>query len=342
MAAGGPAAAYAAGGLGLGEVGEGAPDYGEVGEGAPDYAPEAAPEFAGGAGTARPQQAARARPAGRLSSRSYGEVKGVYDTMYNSYHQYRTKPTTCHGCKHTHALRRHYNGATKRTRWLDAGCGNGMLVWDFLKAGVRSVRGVELATQPLQQHAQDLLENGTVWNAPLMQLPFADNQFDLIVSTEVFEHVPTKDVPASLAELARVAAPGAKAFVTIGMRASKFERSKKHSDGARANALKDELGEEGAAAALLDKEGIKDFKFHATVQSRNWWYKEWCKAGWVHDDGDLTKVKTFEGTKTAPKGWFAFSLAPQGKVPADCAAMCAAWKKKQGISSRDWCTSSND
>ena len=38
--------------------------------------------------------------------------------------------------------------------------------------------------------------------------------------------------------------------------------------GARANALKDELGEEGAAAALLDKEGIKDFKFHATVQSR--------------------------------------------------------------------------
>ena len=53
-------------------------------------------------------------------------------------------------------------------------------------------------------------------------------------------------------------------------------------------------------------------------------------------------AKTKTKTKTAPKGWFAFSLAPRGKVPADCAAMCPAWKKKQGISSRDWCTSSND
>merc|ERR1719247_3627593 len=41
--------------------------------------------------------------------------------------------------------------------------------------------------------------------APASQLPFADQSFDAIMSTDVLEHVLEKDVPALIQEFARVA-----------------------------------------------------------------------------------------------------------------------------------------
>ena len=40
--------------------------------------------------------------------------------------------------------------------------------------------------------------------APASQLPFADQSFDAIMSTDVLEHVLEKDVPALIQEFARV------------------------------------------------------------------------------------------------------------------------------------------
>jgi len=48
----------------------------------------------------------------------------------------------------------------------------------------------------------------------LERLPFADGAFDVVVAADVLEHVP--DLPAAVAELARVLAPGGRlAFDTI-------------------------------------------------------------------------------------------------------------------------------
>jgi SAM-dependent methyltransferase len=47
--------------------------------------------------------------------------------------------------------------------------------------------------------------------ADAVTLPFADNMFDVAVSTQVYEYVP--DVPAALAELYRVLRPGGRVLI---------------------------------------------------------------------------------------------------------------------------------
>jgi len=56
-----------------------------------------------------------------------------------------------------------------------------------------------------------------------MALPFADDQFDLIYSAEVLQCV--ADLPALLAELARVARPGGRVVVSTLNRTSLFRQA---------------------------------------------------------------------------------------------------------------------
>jgi 2-polyprenyl-6-hydroxyphenyl methylase/3-demethylubiquinone-9 3-methyltransferase len=90
-------------------------------------------------------------------------------------------------------------------RVLDAGCGGGLVARELAAAGAevvgvdRSLGSLGVARRaagPRFQPAQGRLE----------RLPFAAGSFDAVVAADVLEHLP--DLPAAVAELARVLAPG--------------------------------------------------------------------------------------------------------------------------------------
>ena len=102
-------------------------------------------------------------------------------------------------------------------RLLEFGCGHGELLAQFEAAGLRQCAGFEVAS--LEQsvdafNAQKEFENikllrlPMTGNLPLERyvLPFENEQFDVVVSNAVFEHVMNYETVAR--ELSRVTAPG--------------------------------------------------------------------------------------------------------------------------------------
>ncbi|HEX2084319.1 MAG TPA: class I SAM-dependent methyltransferase [Solirubrobacteraceae bacterium] len=102
------------------------------------------------------------------------------------------------------ALLRRAGVDPRRTRVLDAGCGTGRNLAEF--GGV----GVDPAPEAVAACRARGLD---VVQAPLEALPFGDASFDLLLATDVLEHV--DDDVAALRELRRVAAPGALLLVTV-------------------------------------------------------------------------------------------------------------------------------
>jgi 2-polyprenyl-6-hydroxyphenyl methylase/3-demethylubiquinone-9 3-methyltransferase len=102
---------------------------------------------------------------------------------------------------------------------LDAGCGGGLVARELAAAGAEVV-GVDrsLGSLGVARRAVGRRGPGNPEGVPrlvgsfrpaqghLERLPFADGSFGAVVAADVLEHVP--DLPAAVAELARVLAPG--------------------------------------------------------------------------------------------------------------------------------------
>lgn len=94
-------------------------------------------------------------------------------------------------------------------RILDAGCGSGRNMVDLARRG--TVTGVELSdTSVSLARARDV---GEVVAGSLLEMPFADDSFDLAVTLDVIEHL--DDDLAALGELRRVVVPGGWLLVTV-------------------------------------------------------------------------------------------------------------------------------
>ena len=99
----------------------------------------------------------------------------------------------------------HYASITARThpRFLDAGCGAGPALGFLQRKGFK-VTGSDLVLYPLQQ-ARLRTPDANLVNADLRYgLPFASNSFDVILASEVIEHL--ADAESFLAECRRVLA----------------------------------------------------------------------------------------------------------------------------------------
>jgi SAM-dependent methyltransferase len=94
-------------------------------------------------------------------------------------------------------------------RILDAGCGSGRFMVELARLG--TVTGVELSQTSVALARERGL--GEVIAGSVLEMPFADDSFDLAVSLDVIEHL--EDDLAALRELRRTIAPGGALLVTV-------------------------------------------------------------------------------------------------------------------------------
>lgn len=87
--------------------------------------------------------------------------------------------------------------------FLDIGCGTGGVVSELLALGLDAV-GMDVSTVAVElankRHPNRFLHGSA------LSLPFADSQFDTVVSTSCLEHLSSVDVPVALREMYRVSA----------------------------------------------------------------------------------------------------------------------------------------
>ncbi len=94
-------------------------------------------------------------------------------------------------------------------RVLDAGCGSGRNMVELRRFG--EVTGIELSRPSVEAaRARDV---GEVVEGSVLEMPFADDSFELAVSLDVIEHL--EDDIGALRELRRVVAPGGQLLVTV-------------------------------------------------------------------------------------------------------------------------------
>ena len=85
---------------------------------------------------------------------------------------------------------------------LDAGCGEGFTMERLLKSGVgKKIEGIEYSKDALTL-GKKLFPNLTFREGSVYDLPYKDNSFDLVVCTEVLEHL--KEPEKVLKEALRV------------------------------------------------------------------------------------------------------------------------------------------
>jgi SAM-dependent methyltransferase len=108
-------------------------------------------------------------------------------------------------------------------RVLDIGCGYGRHSFEVLRRGGHAVAADlsdtelkdVLATFAAMSEAGDVptISRGSVVNANVLTLPFADGAFDHVIASEILEHIP--DDTHAMSEIARVTKPGGTITVTI-------------------------------------------------------------------------------------------------------------------------------
>jgi ubiquinone/menaquinone biosynthesis C-methylase UbiE len=137
---------------------------------------------------------------------------------YDAWHQWRHDAGPLHDDSSSpwYHLVQEYIGAVADLRVLEVGCGRGGFVRALAKAGAR-VTACDFSSAALHAARSKLCANGDAPQAMLVQgdaqnLPFAGSSFDIIVSCETVEHLPS--VQAALREMYRVARAGGKLYLT--------------------------------------------------------------------------------------------------------------------------------
>lgn len=108
-------------------------------------------------------------------------------------------------------------------RVLDAGCGNGRHLYEAFKQPGVQVVGLDMKSEDVTK-ARNMMrllekegEGGDggwgIFTGDITKLPFADHSFDIVICSEVLEHIP--DEAEAIREIARVLKPGETMAVSV-------------------------------------------------------------------------------------------------------------------------------
>lgn len=112
------------------------------------------------------------------------------------------------------------------SRVLEVGCGNGKTLSALREMGCEVV-GMDFSEEAIKQCAR-LVPGIDVRQGDLLDMPFEDGSFDIVVMSHVLEHVLPEDMDRAVSEVGRVLVPGGLAYVRVfsmaDMRSEKGER----------------------------------------------------------------------------------------------------------------------
>ena len=111
----------------------------------------------------------------------------------------------------------------RRTRFIDVGAGGGRHSFEALRRGAE-VTAFDLDEVELKSVADMFAAmeeagevppggSGRVQPGNVLEMPYEDGHFDVVLASEILEHVPEDD--AAIAELVRILAPGGTLAVTV-------------------------------------------------------------------------------------------------------------------------------
>lgn len=108
-------------------------------------------------------------------------------------------------------LKEHYT-LTDSSKVLDIGCGKGFMLFDLKKLipGIE-VKGLDISKYAIDNSMDSIKQNLYVGNA--MNLPFDENEFDLVVSINTIHNLENSDCRTALKEISRVSKGNS--FVTV-------------------------------------------------------------------------------------------------------------------------------
>jgi 2-polyprenyl-3-methyl-5-hydroxy-6-metoxy-1,4-benzoquinol methylase len=98
-------------------------------------------------------------------------------------------------------------------RALDIGCGFGSLMM-ALEKRFDHAAGIEIRQERVDW-TQKRVPNSEIVCGSADQLPWGDNWFDVVISTDVFEHIPPTVQQLAAAEISRVLKPNGYAFISV-------------------------------------------------------------------------------------------------------------------------------
>ena len=99
-------------------------------------------------------------------------------------------------------VRAYLDGLPEGTRVLDAGCGEGVLVAEYV--GRLAIEGVD------SNYSSRIVRAGSV-----TALPYENARFDRVLCLDVLEHLSFEEQPIALADLHRILTPGGEALLSV-------------------------------------------------------------------------------------------------------------------------------
>ncbi len=96
-------------------------------------------------------------------------------------------------------------------KMLDIGCGQGHYLRDAIEEGINAY-GIDISTYALENALAEVKDRITFGS--LTEIPFADEEFDVMTAFDVIEHIHPKDTSNMIEEIRRVLKPGGIIIIT--------------------------------------------------------------------------------------------------------------------------------
>lgn len=180
------------------------------------------------------------------------------ELVYTAYHESRKE--RCDGCRYVPFYKRMYPSVHSIFDAGAANCG----VMRLLEAKGLEVEGIEYSEWVVSNFCKEFYHDPVRVEVGPIHLSRNRKLFDLVLCTDVLEHIPLHDISRTLQKISSLVKQGGSAFLVIASDPSKHENHPERS----------------SAAVELEQSGLK---IHETVKPRTWWLSELSKYGLEED-----------------------------------------------------------